>query len=119
MDIERTENGGDSVSCATSDDDEENNEQDEFLTGLIDFDGDEDIAQDVHKLEYEEALNPTPNIRPISQFTFEGNEKSQAYFWQEYMHMKSSGQLFGGIKGVTWRSINQTVDTFIQRTKHA
>ena len=108
MDIERTENGGDSVSCATSDDDEENNEQDEFLTGLVDFDGDEDIAQDVHKLEYEEALNPTPNIRPISQFTFEGNEKSQAYFWQEYMHMKSSGQLFGGIKGVTWRSINQT-----------
>jgi hypothetical protein len=98
--------------------DEASVERDEFLINLINPENDSEensISQDdtsthTNELHFSyESTSNNLNILPLSQFTFADNSKSRIYFWQDYVHLKSSGELLGGIKGVAWRSINQTL----------
>ena len=95
--------------CDQSVSDDEEDEQDEIFASLLDDDEDDEgsLCPDEYLFDYQALRNHNPNTRPISEFTFENCNKSRVYYWQDYMHWKTTGKQFGGIKGVAWRSINQ------------
>ena len=83
-------------------------EESDFLMNLIDLSTEHNNEHGRILFDYQ-ALATSSNtsfIKP-SDFPFEDDNRSREYFMQEYMHKKSTGQSFGGIKGLTWRCINQ------------
>ena len=64
-----------------------------------------DSQEDEMEVESSECWVDTcllENFRP-----FQGNYKNKLYFWQEYTYLKKTGQPFGGICGLAWRSMYQ------------
>eukprot|EP00956_Cyclotella_meneghiniana_P007943 scaffold10559_cov129-Cyclotella_meneghiniana.AAC.1 len=98
-------NNGDQCDESDSYDDQES-EQDDFFASL-DEEDECSLSSNEPLFDYQALRNHNPNIRPITQFTFESNNKSRVYYWQDYMQWKTTGERFGGIKGIAWRSINQ------------
>eukprot|EP00956_Cyclotella_meneghiniana_P029838 scaffold73500_cov54-Cyclotella_meneghiniana.AAC.1 len=98
-------NNGDQCDESDSYDDQES-EQDDFFASL-DEEDECSLSSNEPLFNYQALRNQNPNMLPITQFTFESNIKSRVYYWQDYMQWKTTGERFGGIKGIAWRSINQ------------
>lgn len=103
-----------SSSSSSTEEEEETSEgeKDEFLVGLVDLSSREEestvVVDNEFQFDYEAMTDYDRNICLRNQFPFEDNNISRGYFWQDYMHLKRSGEKLGGIRGLTWRSISQT-----------
>jgi hypothetical protein len=98
-----------------SDDESEVSDEDiewgDYLNSLVGDDGCESESNTTSNallFNYEELSGHNPDLLPIHKFPFQENPKSRTYFWQDYVHLKHTGQKLGGIKGITWRAVHQT-----------